>query len=92
MFEPGFAGDGQVEAVPLAGGFDYEEGIVGVDLVLEYLVYLGNRETGIDEPDRPEAVDTPPKGFDRLVNLLVVLIKMELVRNEIYGHDFPLAG
>ncbi len=90
MFEPGFAGDGKVEAVPLAGGFYYKEGIVGVDLVLEDLVYLGNRETSVDEPNRPEAVDTPPKGFDRLVNLLIVLIKMELIGDEIYGHrDTP---
>ena len=58
MFEPGFAGDGQVKAVPLPGGFDYKEGIVGIDLVLEYLVYLGDRETGIDEPNRAEAVYT----------------------------------
>ena len=58
MFQPGFAGYGEVKAVPLPGGFDNEEGIVGIDLVLEYLVYLGNRETGIDEPDRPEAVYT----------------------------------
>ena len=90
MFEPGFAGYGKVEAVPLAGRFDNEEGIVGIDLVLENLAYLRNRETRVDEPDRPEAVDTPPQGFDRLVNLLIVLIKMELIRNEIYGHrDTP---
>jgi hypothetical protein len=90
MLEPGFAGYGKVEAVPLAGGFNYEEGIVGIDLVLEYLAYLRNRETRVDEPNRPEAVDTPPQGFDRLVDLLIVLIKMELIRNEIYGHrDTP---
>jgi hypothetical protein len=40
MFEPGFTLDWEIEAVPLAGGFDYEEGIVGVDLVLENLVNL----------------------------------------------------
>jgi hypothetical protein len=40
MFEPGFAGYGKVKAVPFAGGFNYEEGIVGVDLVLENLVNL----------------------------------------------------
>ncbi len=90
MLEPGFAGDGQVEAVPFAGGFNYEEGIVGIDLVLEYLVNLRDRETSAYEPDRPEAVYTPPQGFYRLVNLLVVLIKMELIRDEIDGHrDTP---
>ncbi len=92
MLEPGFAGNGEVEAVPFAGGFNYEEGIVGVYLVLENLVYLRDRETRADEPDRPEAVDTSPQGFDRLVNLLVILIKMELIRNEINGHrDTPLS-
>jgi hypothetical protein len=90
VFEPGFAGDGKVKAVPLAGGLQYKEGIVGIYLVLEDLAYLRNRETRVDEPNRPEAVDTPPQGFDRLVNLLIVLIKMELIRNEIYGHrDTP---
>ena len=90
MFEPGFTGYGKVKAVPLAGGFNYEEGIVGIDLVLEYLVNLRNRETRADEPNRPEAVDTPPQGFDRLVNLLIVLIVMELISDEIYGHrDTP---
>lgn len=90
VFEPGFTGYGKVKAVPLAGGFDYEEGIVGIYLVLEYLAYLRNRETRVDEPNRPEAVNTAAQGFDRLVNLLIVLIVMELIRNEIYGHrDTP---
>jgi hypothetical protein len=90
IFEPGFAGDGEVEAFPFMGGFYNEEGIVGVDTLFEYLVHLRYGEPRVDEPDRPEAVNTPPQGFDRLVNLLIVLVVMELIRNEIYGHrDTP---
>ena len=90
MLEPGPAGRGQVKAVPLARGFQNQEGIVRVYLVLQYLVYLGNRKTGIDEPNRAEAVYASAERLYRVVNLLIVLIVMELVRDEIYGHrDTP---
>jgi hypothetical protein len=92
MFEPSFTGYGQVKAIPLVGGFNYEEGIVRVDLVFENFVYLGNGETGTDEPYGTEAMNAAAERLYRLVDLLIVLIKMELIRDEIYGHrDTPFS-
>ncbi len=50
MLEPDFAGDGEVEPLPFAGGFQYQEGIVGVYAPLQYLAYLHDRVARVDEP------------------------------------------
>ena len=58
MLEPVLAGDRHVQGLPLAGGFEYQEGIVVVDALFQYLAHLCDSVPRADEPYRPEAVNT----------------------------------
>lgn len=86
---PRLARHRQVEALPLLGGLQYQKRIVVIDALPEYLPHLGDRMPRAYEPYRAEAVYAPPERFYRVVNFLIVLIVMELVRDEINGHSNP---
>lgn len=90
MLEPVLAGYGHVQTLPLAGGLEYQKGIVVIDALFQYLAHLGNSVPRADEPYRAETVYAAAQRLYSVVNLLIVLIVMQLVRDEIDGHrDTP---
>lgn len=80
--QPRLARERQIKA-------QYQERVVVIDALPEYLAYFRNRMTCAHEPDRAEAAYASAERLYRVVYLLIVLIVVKLVGDEINGHRYP---
>lgn len=87
--QPRLARERQVEALPLLGGFQHQKRVVVIDALFQYFPHLGYGMPRAYQPYRAQAMYASAERFYRVVDLLIVLIVMELVRDEINGHSNP---